>query len=271
MDPDLTNRWRSNPLAMRSIQEVRQTLALVEQGVNDCEISRRTGIPRGTIRTWRVGGIPHSTVPTPSDRCPACGHTKHRYDRLPLPEYAYLLGLYLGDGSIASHARGVFRLGITLDRRYPGIIRECAEAMSTVMPTSKVGIQQRTHEQADFVNAYSRSWPCLFPQHGPGRKHRRPIRLASWQRRLVISDPRPLLRGLIHSDGSRHINTIRHPKRTYRYPRYEFTNRSEDIKCIFCDACDRIGIRWRVMNAMTISIARRESVEHMDEFIGQKC
>lgn len=28
-------------------------LALVDQGLNDCEISRRLGIPRGTIRDWR--------------------------------------------------------------------------------------------------------------------------------------------------------------------------------------------------------------------------
>ena len=25
-------------------------------------------------------------------------------------------------------------------------------------------------------------WPCLFPQHGPGRKHERKIRLEAWQR-----------------------------------------------------------------------------------------
>lgn len=49
-----------------------------------------------------------------------------------LPDYVYLLGLYLGDGSISTHARGVFRLRVTLDQRYPGIIQECARAMRTV-------------------------------------------------------------------------------------------------------------------------------------------
>jgi hypothetical protein len=85
---------------------------------------------------------------------------------------------------------------------------------------------------------------------------------------LIDTDPRPLLRGLIHSDGSRHVNTIKHPKKTYRYWRYEFTNRSADIKAIFCSACDLLGIGWRVMNAKTISIARRESVALMDQFVG---
>ena len=28
-------------------------------------------------------------------------------------------------------------------------------------------------------------WPCLFPQHGPGRKHERPIVLEHWQRVIV--------------------------------------------------------------------------------------
>jgi len=142
--------------------------------------------------------------------------------------------------------------------------------MAVVMPSSKVGIHQYEHMNADYVSSYSRAWPCLLPQHGPGRKHTRPINLTSWQTGLIEPDPRALLRGLIHSDGCRHLNTINHPKRTYRYPRYEFTNKSQDIKRIFCWGCDLLGIEWRVMNAQTISIARRRSVALMDEFIGRK-
>jgi hypothetical protein len=65
-------------------------------------------------------------------------------------------------------------------------------------------------------------------------------------------------------------NTIRHPKKTYSYPRYNFTNRSDDIRGIFCDACDLLGIEWRVMNSWDISIARREAVARLDEFVGPK-
>lgn len=78
------------------------------------------------------------------------------------------------------------------------------------------------------------------------------------------------MRGLIHSDGSYSVKSVRHPARTYVYPRYLFSNRSDDIKRIFCDACDQLGIEWRVMNKWTISIARCESVAPMDEFIGPK-
>ena len=40
---------------MRSEEEYRRALELIEIGINDCEIGRRLGIPRGTIRDWRVG------------------------------------------------------------------------------------------------------------------------------------------------------------------------------------------------------------------------
>ncbi len=142
--------------------------------------------------------------------------------------------------------------------------------MAVVMPPSKASVFQRPTDETDEVLSYSRAWPCLFPQHGPGKKHLREIKLIDWQQEIVRADPRPLLRGLIHSDGSRHINTIKHPKRTYQYPRYEFTNLSTDIKRIFCDACDALGVQWRVMNAKSISIARAASVEVLDSFVGAK-
>ena len=52
-------------------------------------------------------------------------------------------------------------------------------------------------------------WPCLFPQHGPGRKHERPIVLEDWQRTIVEAHPGPFLRGLFHSDGCRAKNWTR--------------------------------------------------------------
>ena len=57
--------------------------------------------------------------------------------------------------------------------------------------------------------SYSNAWPCLFPQHGPGKKHLRRIVLTRWQERSVRRAPELLLRGLIHSDGCRFVNTGR--------------------------------------------------------------
>jgi hypothetical protein len=56
----------------------------------------------------------------------------------------------------------------------------------------------------------------------------------------------------------------------YAYPRYSFSNASNDIRAIFCEACDRLGVRWRPMNARNVSVARRESVALLDEFIGPR-
>jgi hypothetical protein len=44
---------------VRSREEVTQVLALAAAGPNSCEIARRTGIPRGTIRDWRLGQRPN--------------------------------------------------------------------------------------------------------------------------------------------------------------------------------------------------------------------
>jgi hypothetical protein len=57
---------------------------------------------------------------------------------------------------------------------------------------------------------------------------------------------------------------------TYEYPRYFFSNLSEDIRRIFCDHCELLGIRWTQSNPRNISISHRESVALMDEFIGPK-
>jgi hypothetical protein len=257
---------------MRSIEEVREVLSLVGQSLNDCDISRRTGIPRGTIRDWRSGKTPRrdgfGARISSLESCPRCGHPRHDSTALPIDEYAYLLGLYLGDGMISRARRDVFKLRIVLDASYPGIIGECRAAMLSVCPPRKVNQVRRPG--CIEVYSYSKSWPCLFPQHGPGRKHLRRIQLADWQLDIVSVCPEKLLRGLIHSDGCYSVNTIKHPAKTYAYPRYLFSNRSDDIRQIFCDACDRLGIEWRVMTQTEISIARHESVAMVDEFVGPK-
>ena len=255
---------------MRSIEEVLWVEDLVDQGLNDCAIARLLGLPRTTVRDWRQTRrwqLPKQT--SERESCSRCGHPRHRFDELG-DRYVYLLGLYLGDGHIVHHMRGVYRLTISLDSRYPGIVDECRDAIQAVMPAGRVGLQFRYGGTCAEVTNTSKQWPCLFPQHGPGRKHERCIELTDWQVALVKRHPRELLRGLIHSDGCRGRNKIRHPTKTYEYPRYTFCNRSDDIRRIFCEACDLLGIDWRVMNRWNISVARRASVARLDEFVGPK-
>jgi hypothetical protein len=112
-----------------------------------------------------------------------------------------------------------------------------------------------------YVSSYSRAWFRLFPQHGPRRKHMRPIVLEAWQRALVRLHAFEFVRGLIQSDGSRHRRIVNGKD----YPAYCFTNRSEDILGLFGWACELTGIRPRRANAMNISIARRPDVAVLDE------
>jgi hypothetical protein len=120
------------------------------------------------------------------------------------------------------------------------------------------------------VSVYSKQAVCLFPQHGNGPKHLRTIGLACWQRRLVRERPEDFLRGLIHSDGCRFVNRVRTNGKAYEYPRYNFTNASDDIRGLFTSTCDQLGVEWRQMNQRNISVARRASVARLDEFIGPK-
>jgi hypothetical protein len=262
---------------VRSREEIDWVRDLVENGLNDCAIARLTQLPRSTVRDWRASKrwAPRAPIPGISRRlasarsCPVCEGALHDLEALP-DSYAYLLGLYLGDGCLSEHNRGVMRLRIVLDQRYPRIIHECFCAMQDVLSHNKPRVQALHSSRAVEVGIYSKQLLCLFPQHAPGRKHERLIVLKDWQERIVNRRPDLLLRGLIHSDGCRSINTIRHSRKTYRYPRYSFSNRSDDIRRIFCKACDQLGIEWRVMNRWNISVARRESVARMDEFVGAK-
>ena len=248
---------------MRSDEEFTAVQGLVASGFNDCQVSRLTGIPRGTVRYMRIRGRNGcSTGIRSRGGCPVCGD-----GYLDDAAYAYLLGLYLGDGCLSEHPRKVFRLRITLDETYGGIIKECEVAVKTVRSSGGDAVVGKLQAEGCLVvYNYWKHWPCLFPQHGPGRKHDRTIRLMSWQEKVVDAQPQLLLRGLIHSDGSRDLNWVNGKS----YPRYQFTNHSADIRNIFTDACDRLGVHWTHPYWKTIAISRRADVEKLDRIIGPK-
>ena len=90
----------------------------------------------------------------------------------------------------------------------------------------------------------------------------------------MVNHPETLIRGMIHSDGTRHINEVTRRVESglkrYRYPRYQFSNLSEDIRGIFTNALDQIGIGWTRAGRRNISVARRRDVALMDTFVGPK-
>jgi transposase-like protein len=235
----------------------------IESGDSLRAIARDTGINRSTLREWRERrGAFARRYECP---CPNCGTAP-----LPPAAYLYLLGQYLGDGCISQTSRTCVLRIATCDS-YPGIRAEVVAAINQLVASR---VHFVSSDGCIYVQAVTQQWLHLFPQHGPGLKHDRPIVLAPWQLAMVDEDPRPLLRGLIHSDGWRGANwtsrTVGGTTKRYTYPRYQFSNRSADIRRIFTDALDRLDIPWRQSNQWTISVARRQAVAALDEFVGPK-
>jgi hypothetical protein len=246
---------------------VDRALALSRQGLIDREVAATVGVPLSTVQKWRTGQrrAPDSRSRQPV--CPQCHQT-----RIDERAYAYLLGLYLGDGHITRYRRGVFALSIFCADSWPGLITAAEDAFRAVMPISSAFRVQRIGMTE--VKAYSKHWPCFFPQHGPGMKHNRLIALADWQQVIVDQYPGDFVRGLIHSDGYRGMNRVRRvfagSEHWYAYPRYLFSNESRDIMALCQAALDRLGVDWRMARPNMLSVARKEAVARLDEFVGPK-
>jgi hypothetical protein len=116
------------------------------------------------------------------------------------------------------------------------------------------------------VSHYSKHWPCLLPQHGAGRKHLRPIRLEPWQEVLVKEATEEFVRGLIDSVGCRVVANDRGVKSV----RYHFSNRSDDIRGLFCAALDELRIPWTRPSRYQVAVYRKAAVARLDEFVGPK-
>jgi hypothetical protein len=246
---------------MRTKDEVDLVLALTGEGWTASEIARHTGIPRSTVRDWRSGRSRRVS------RDVIC--QRHDFSSLNARAYVYLLAMYLGDGCLSEHRRGVWRLRITLDSIYPGIVVECATALGAVTP-GKVHVQRRRNDRAVEVSSYWKHWPCFIPQHGPGQKHTRRIALTDWQQRIVSAHRGRFLRGLIHSDGTRIVATERKGGYVRRAARYAFSNRSEDILGLFRAACEAEGIHCTRASYKQIAIYSKAAVARLDEFVGPK-
>lgn len=241
--------------------------SLLGTGLSDYEIARRTGVSRGTVQRWRKRGIPVGPVTEiPPAIFPATWTDGER------ETYSYLLGQYLGDGHINSNGRSR-TLTVTCDGKYPVIIASVVGAVAEFSPRYPSTYPVK-YSGAIRVTSTWKAWPLFFPQHGPGSKLDRKIELVDWQVAIVDEHPRAFLRGLIHSDGSRCLNTfqmrLKDGPKEYSYPRDFFTNYSTDIQAIFCRSCDRLGIRWSRSNWRNISISHRTSVALLDELVGPK-
>lgn len=249
---------------------VDSALAASDRGMRDADNAALHGVAIKTIRRWRrlyqrqggARGQGHTTAP-----CPRC--TEAALDE---SAYAELLGWYLGDGHLDEGRRGVWNLHIFNDLGYPLDNAHIQELMERVKPGGRPHTRQ--NRGCLVITVSWKHWLCLFPQHGPGRKHLRRIALEPWQRDLVERHPAAFLRGLFHSDGSRVANwatrQVGGEVRRYEYARWQFSNRSEDILDLCSWALDLVRVRWRRSSSVAVSVSRRDDVARLDELIGRK-
>jgi hypothetical protein len=242
--------------------------------MKNADVARRFNVPLGTVGYWKhMDRAKHGGCPGKHDpKCPRC-------DGRDLDEeaYSYLLGLYLGDGHISQYSEHrVPNLMITCTESWTGLMDRCEQAMRLVFPDNSVCRVRRTG--CWNVKVYSKHLHCLFPQHGPGKKHERRIVLEPWQQEIVGAHPWAFVRGLIHSDGCRITNwttrMVGGERKRYEYPRYFFTNVSDDIRRLYTGTLDALGVEWthctRHGNPYHISVARKASVALMDTHVGPK-
>lgn len=237
---------------------------LLSYGTGVRDIARLTGVPESTIHRWKHGTTAAFVPLAPRAWRPADPRA-----------YSYLLGIYLGDGCLSVSGRNRVLFRVTLDALYAEIVCEVREAMLSVVPACRVNVVRLTESRMSIVQSAGRRWLDALPQHGPGRKHERRILLAEWQRDIVDQWPDRFLRGLIHSDGCRTVNRFRTELPSgrvgeYHYVRYFFSNLSPDIRALFCQTCERLGVRWTQSNPRNISVSHRLSVKLLDTFVGPK-
>ena len=139
-------------------------------------------------------------------------------------------GLYLGDGCISAHARGVYRLRLFLDARYPGIVERrggarygaCSLRTASIASRARAGSRTAPHVPTSSSPCTRRPCRVSFLSTAPGASTSARSRSRNGSAGSLRRYPEPLLRGLIHSDGCRFINT----GRNWRHPRYSFSNAS---------------------------------------------
>lgn len=239
----------------------RRIRMLHARGLSSYEVARRLGIPRTTV--WNsIHRPPHRRLRTAW------------YAEVPRPRpgtrrgnlYAYVLGMYLGDGCI-DRAGGSFRLVLYLDARQPRVLHDSRVALTTLVPTRRVGTVRRAGNCV-ALSVYYKAWEDLIPQHGPGKKSQRRISLRPWQRRIVARHAKAFLKGLLDSDGCRFIH--RDKRGGYAYVRYSFDNESADIRELFMQTCRRVGIHYTRPRERTVAVNRQADVRALEALCGPK-
>lgn len=266
-----------NVLPTDTIQKIHR---LRDEGVSKRQVSRQLSIDYGTVRKWwdKDARVAQSAEATDLKS------VKYGFESHPgyQSTYAYVLGLYLGDGyiNIQNQKYQVYKLRIAQESRFADLIAEHITALETLFPRNTVGTFNHTHAKCCDIYVHSKELNQWFPQHGVGAKHTRPIILETWQQKIIQLFPESFIRGLMQTDGSRYI----HRQGRYEYVKYNFTNVSKDVVDLLCAACDNLNIPWTIHSRpnttpngdkslymkYTVTFNRRDAVTQLESIVGPK-
>ncbi len=217
-----------------------QVKSLFEDGKNQCEISRITGIPRGTLKCWIKPAYVPKTNKLRNSYRPIIDFESYLNTEEKKKAYSFILGIYLCDGYISRYK--TYRapaIRFFNDSKYPLNTQEWKEKLQILLPENSVNVHKHKQSNCFIVLAYSRKLLDLFPQYGEGKKHDRKLTLAPWQKQILDQYPEEFIRGCIQSDGCIYIQKI---SDRFSYKRYNFINKSEDIMDFFLYALEKVGI-----------------------------
>ncbi len=107
----------------------------------------------------------------------------------------------IGDGNISNPNKKAYRLRITCDARYPGIIHRIVACLKIVFPKNKVSLVNKKDTAFD-VSVYNKKINEIFGwKLESGKKYKQKIAIPKW----IDFNPeytRFFIKGLFESDGS---------------------------------------------------------------------
>src|SRR5690242_6367579 len=151
-------------------ETVAECLRAYGRGLTFEEVESATGVPAATVRTWSRGTVPAAGRRALSGRgsCQGCGEEPHDFAALAGTPYTYVLGVYLGDGTICQTAVSTW-MRVACDAGYPGLIDEMAAAIGQLRGRQPSRALRRSCDCVVITSNW-KQWPCFFPQHGPGEE-----------------------------------------------------------------------------------------------------
>lgn len=233
---------------------------LVEKGLSIKDVSISLNCSKTKIRYWlrKYGLKTDISINKYRDGFISLeNYVNHRYEL-----YSYIYGLYLGDGCVHRHKKGVYALTISLDSKYMELINVVRNSLSEFS-----GNKVRSYLRGNYYNLsiYGKHICDIFIKYGVGKKNENYVFLPD----ILIKNicHKSMLRGLFHSDGSYYYD--KHNKKYF----YNFTNKSKHITDIFIMCLSNLEIKYDLQyNRRTyiVGIRKKSEIIKFKDIVGVK-